>query len=171
MIGSVRTTSEQPEVSFNIASKTLYLCSVRAFVESMAQRVGFSHQQAGHIVLALDEALANVIRHGYRGKESERIWVSVWLVSHDELGQGMKIVIEDDGEQIDPANVRGRDLEDVRPGGLGVHIMRQVMDDVLYEKRVGRGMRLSLTKLINSQAPVCKQNCDGEDCRRDNCNG
>jgi anti-sigma regulatory factor (Ser/Thr protein kinase) len=122
-------------------------------------------------VLALDEALANVIRHGYRGKESERIWVSVWLVSHDELGQGMKIVIEDDGEQIDPANVRGRDLEDVRPGGLGVHIMRQVMDDVLYEKRVGRGMRLSLTKLINSQAPVCKQNCDGEDCRRDNCNG
>lgn len=157
MKGELRATSSKPEVLLNLTSKTIYLCSVRVFAESMAQRMGFTHQQAGHIVLALDEALANVIRHGYHGDESKRIDVAFSHVIHDTLGPGLRIVIEDDGEQIDPANVRGRDLDDVRPGGLGVHIIRQVMDDAVYEQIAGRGMRLTLVKLVNSQAPVCRE--------------
>ncbi len=157
MNSELQAQSREPEVAFTLATKTAYLCSVRAFAESLAIRMGFSHHQAGHIVLALDEALANVIRHGYGGSEHERMSVAFWAVSHAKLGQGLRIVIEDEGEQIDPSNVRGRDLDDVRPGGLGVHIMRQVMDDVVYERRPGRGMRLTLVKLINSQAPVCRE--------------
>jgi anti-sigma regulatory factor (Ser/Thr protein kinase) len=153
----VHRSSTTPEVTLTLVTKTAYLCSVRAFVESYAQRTGFSHHQAGHIVLALDEALANVIRHGYHGSEHERVSVAFWAVSHDTLGPGLQIVIDDEGEQIDPTAVRGRDLDDVKPGGLGVHIMRQVMDDVHYERRPQRGMRLTLVKLINSQAPVCRE--------------
>jgi serine/threonine-protein kinase RsbW len=157
MNSELRTQSSMPEVELSLATKTAYLCSMRAFAESLTQRMGFSHHQAGHIVLALDEALANVIRHGYGGSDQERMTVAFWAVTHETLGAGIRIVIEDEGEQIDPSNVRGRDLEDVRPGGLGVHIMRQVMDDVVYERRRERGMRLTLVKLINSQAPVCRE--------------
>jgi hypothetical protein len=59
---------------------------------------------------------------------------------------GLRIVIEDLGRQTDPGAIKGRDLDDVRPGGLGVHIIREVMDEVVYEKRPGGGMRLTLVK-------------------------
>ena len=63
----------------------------------------------------------------------------------------MLIVIEDEARQIDPAFIKGRELDDVRPGGLGVHIIREVMDVVEYESRDGVGMRLTLFKQLGTQ--------------------
>jgi anti-sigma regulatory factor (Ser/Thr protein kinase) len=47
---------------------------------------------------------------------------------------------------VDPATIRSRDLDDIRPGGLGVHIIHEVMDEVRYERRDSRGMRLTMVK-------------------------
>ena len=49
-------------------------------------------------------------------------------------------------KQVDPESIQPRDLDDIRPGGLGVHIIREVMDEVAYEKRQGPGMRLTMIK-------------------------
>ena len=54
--------------------------------------------------------------------------------------------IRDHGRSVDPSSIKSRDLDDVRPGGLGVHIMRSVMDRVEYRKRGLTGMELSMTK-------------------------
>ena len=47
---------------------------------------------------------------------------------------------------MDPAVIKSRNLDEVRPGGLGVHIIKAVMDEVSYEKRNPIGMRLTMTK-------------------------
>ena len=65
----------------------------------------------------------------------------------------MLIVVEDRAKQVDPETIQPRDLDDIRPGGLGVHIIREIMDHVSYEKRDGGGMRLSMTKHLPSPVP------------------
>ncbi|MDX2115874.1 MAG: ATP-binding protein [Planctomycetota bacterium] len=135
------------ELRVEMLSQPRYLSGARDLVSAVAKRLGFDDQSCGQIALAVDEALCNVIRHGYDRRPDGRIWLSIWPVEHSPSEPlGMKIVIEDEAKQIDPESIRGRDLEDVRPGGLGVHIIRQVMNTVRYEKREKAGMRLVLVK-------------------------
>lgn len=134
-----------PDLSVQMLSRTSLLAPVRCMVVSFAERVGFDETQSGHIALALDEALANVIRHGYRERDDCRIWVHLWQL-HDP--EGLRLVVEDLARQVEPESIRGRDLADIRPGGLGVHLMRSTMDTVRYEKRHEGGMRLTLEKML-----------------------
>jgi anti-sigma regulatory factor (Ser/Thr protein kinase) len=63
-------------------------------------------------------------------------------------------MIEDEAEQVDPCTIKSRCLDEVRPGGLGVHIIREVMDEVAYECRSGGvGMRLTMVKKKISTKP------------------
>lgn len=136
-------------VIVEMLSQPRYLSGARELVAAVAKRFGFDDTACGQIALAVDEALCNVIRHGYGRREDGKIWLSIWPVGSDEKAGrsgGITIVIEDEAAQVDPEKIRGRELEDVRPGGLGVYIIRQVMDSVRYEKRDERGMRLTLTK-------------------------
>ena len=146
-----------PHVKLELVSNPLYLAGAREMVASVARRLGFNEVSCAQIALAVDEALCNVIRHGYAGDESRPIWLGLWPTSVGEE-PGLKIVIEDEARQVEPDAMKGRELEDVRPGGLGVHIIREVMDDVRYEKREHAGMRLTLTKLgdvkVAGEAPV-----------------
>ena len=57
-----------------------------------------------------------------------------------------RFVIEDRAKQVDPATIRSRDLSEVRPGGLGVYIINEVMDDVTYAMRPEGGMSLTMVK-------------------------
>jgi serine/threonine-protein kinase RsbW len=67
--------------------------------------------------------------------------------------KGLEIIILDRGKSIDPTAICGRDLSDIRPGGLGVHIIRSVMDKVQYRQRLGGGMLLRMVK-YGSAAPA-----------------
>ena len=60
----------------------------------------------------------------------------------------MLIRIDDRGKQTEPERIRSRELSEIRPGGLGVHIIKEVMDSVRYEKRSGGGMRLTMVKSV-----------------------
>lgn len=142
----------QPEVRVELASKPAYLCAIRDMTRQFTKRIGFSDDQAHQIVLAVDEALANVMKHGYAGRTDGRIWLELHEYSDASRGRGLRIVVEDEGVQVDPASIKGRDLADIRPGGLGVHIIREVMDKAVYERRERRGMRLTMEKLLSSPA-------------------
>ena len=67
------------------------------------------------------------------------------------------MVIEDEARQVEPESIKGRDLADIRPGGLGVHIIREVTDLAVYEKRAGAGMRLTIEKYVSSPAKSCDE--------------
>ncbi len=138
-----------PHVRIELYSQPRYLSGARDLVSAVAKRFGFDDTACGQLALAVDEALCNVIRHGYDRRPDGRIWVSLWPCSDDEgRPGGIRIVIDDLAHQVDPEKIRGRELEDIRPGGLGVYIIRQVMDAVRYEKRSEGGMRLLMTKLL-----------------------
>lgn len=136
--------TQQPAVRLELLSQPKLLAGARALVAAVAQRYGFSEAECGHISLAVDEALCNVINHGYNRDPDGRIWVSIWPLEEDS--GTIRIVIEDLAPQVDPEMIRPRDLDDVRPGGLGVHIIREIMDEVIYERRGDQGMRLTLVK-------------------------
>jgi anti-sigma regulatory factor (Ser/Thr protein kinase) len=147
--------SGEPHVRLEMRSQPRFLAAARALVSNIAQRLGFNEVHSGQISLAVDEALCNIINHGYQKRTDGPIWVNVW--ANDEGRPTIKIVIEDLARQVDPKVIRSRDLEDVRPGGLGVYIIREVMEDVRYEQREGGGMRLTMSK----QLPVSSNSKPG----------
>lgn len=143
-----------PHVEMRLLSQPRYLCGARDAVSSISRRFGFDDQTAGQLALAVDEALCNIIRHGYGGAADRPIWMRIWPLNAetcDGAAQGIQIVLEDEAEQVDPVKIKSRDLADVRPGGLGVHIIQQIMTAARYEKRHGvqGGMRLIMSKSLD----------------------
>lgn len=144
--------SAEPDLRLEMFSQARYLAAVRAMVAQVAHRLGFADAACSRISLAVDEALCNIIKHGYDRREDGRIWISLSALSTDH--PGIHIVLEDRARQVDPSVIRSRDLDDVRPGGLGVHLIREVMDEVTYAARPGGGMRLTLTKRLPRMLPA-----------------
>ncbi len=140
--------SDKPDIRIELSSNPAYLSGARELISSVCKRLGFDDLTCSKVALAVDEALCNVIRHGYKYEEGKPIWMSLWPLMSDGEVDGIRLVIEDEADQVDPTHMKGRELEDVKPGGLGVHIIRDVMDEVSYEAREGKGMRLTLVKRI-----------------------
>jgi anti-sigma regulatory factor (Ser/Thr protein kinase) len=96
-------------------------------------------------VLAIDEACMNIIQHAYGKEGSGEIRLHLAL-QHDRL----TIELEDDAPCIDPQRVKPRALADVRPGGLGVHFIREIMDEMVFLPCQSKGNRLRLVKRLNT---------------------
>ena len=146
-------TSNPPDIRVQMVSDPTYLSGARDLVSAVARRLGFSEEGCGQIALAVDEALCNVIRHGYDRRSDGRIWVYIWPLeeseSHGSPG-GIRVVIEDEAKQVDPSKIKSRDLDEIRPGVLRAFSMQQVMDHVVFQPREHRstGMRLILVKAV-----------------------
>jgi sigma-B regulation protein RsbU (phosphoserine phosphatase) len=100
------------------------------------------------LVLALDEACANVIRHGFGGGCSDG---RVELVIAREPG-GLRFVLSDSAAGVDPSTVRPRDLDECRPGGLGVSFIDALMDSWQITPIASGGNRLLMRKRWPKQA-------------------
>ena len=133
-------------VEVHINSDPKRIADVRDAGCAFALKLGFSSEQATKIALATDEALVNVIKHGYDGQPGHPIHVRLESVRR-EGRSGLRILITDEARQVDPSEIRGRDLEDIRPGGLGVYLMRSIMDHVQYRVR-DKGMALEMIKFL-----------------------
>jgi anti-sigma regulatory factor (Ser/Thr protein kinase) len=97
---------------------------------------------------AVDEASTNVIKHAYGGRGG------FFEISCDMQGGDIVIRIRDRGKPFDQASVPqpdvNADLEDRKIGGLGIYIMRKMMDEVKYSFDVKQGNRLEMRKTITS---------------------
>lgn len=102
------------------------LCEMRHRVAVAALAAGFNAQATADVVLAIDEACQNIIRHGYHGRGE----VVLELRADDQ--RRLEVQLIDFAAPVDPAKVRSRPFDDLRPGGLGCHFMRAVMDDVAF---------------------------------------
>jgi len=115
-------------VTFDMCSHPRCLPIVRATVGQLAAMVGWDEADSRAIVLAVDEALANVIRHAYHGRVDARVELECH-VGEDEL----RFRIRDTGDPPDPARICAREVGCDKIGGLGTHIIRDVMDTVSYQ--------------------------------------
>ena len=121
------------------SSDTCHLAKVRAEVRAFLGRNGFDECATELMVLALDEACTNVIRHAYAHACKP---VRLEMTAPRGL---VRFVLRDYGRSCDPEKIKGRELGDIRPGGLGVHIIRQAFDSVTYSPQP-KGTRLVLEK-------------------------
>jgi serine/threonine-protein kinase RsbW len=135
-----------------IPSTTEHLKEVREFVSRAAAEVGFLEEDVNNIVLAVDEACTNVIRHAYHYAPDKEITIEV-------LPQRTMLVVRvlDEGQPFDPSAIRSPDLEEhlrqYRKGGLGMHMMKTFMDKVEYQFNPGKKNEVRLTKYL-TQPPT-----------------
>jgi len=113
---------------------------VRTLVRQFVTDAKLPKDQVELIVLGVDEACANIIRHVY-GEETRLIGLCC-----EQLETGVRFRLRDYGENgCEPATWCGRALESVQPGGLGLHLIRTAFDHVDYRPK-RNGMELVLTK-------------------------
>lgn len=141
------------DIELRVLSQPRYACVVRSAIAAAVEKLGVPDDVCGQVMLAVDEAVTNIIRHGYPDRDDGPITVRFAPLESDATRAAFRIVIEDEGEQIESDQIKGRDLDDVRPGGLGVHIIREVMDAVTYTPRREGGMRVEMTKAVELPAP------------------
>lgn len=122
-------------------SDSCNLAEVRKSVRTFLSEAGFDECETELLVLALDEACTNIIRHAYGGETKP---VRLEMV---RLKEKVRFTLRDYGRSCDPKHIKSRALEDVRPGGVGVHIIKQAFDHVAYEPQA-RGTKLTLEKNI-----------------------
>ncbi|MDJ0852116.1 MAG: ATP-binding protein [Myxococcota bacterium] len=120
------------------------LAGVRAAVRKLVVEVGCTDAAAVDIVMAVDEACQNIIRHAYRGGEPGDIVLRI-----ERAGGNLVFSLVDFAPRVDPRKVKPRDLDDVRPGGLGTFLIREVMDSADFvEPPPGCGNLLRMVKRI-----------------------
>jgi len=115
-------------------------------VGKVSERIGFEAEEVDKLVLAVDEACTNVIRHAYANRSDGRI-ILTFTLGLDYF----EIIIRDFGNGADPATFQGRDLDQVRPGGLGTHFIKSAVDKVEYNVPPGGGMLLKMVKFMPKQ--------------------
>jgi anti-sigma regulatory factor (Ser/Thr protein kinase) len=136
-------------VSLDIPADPASLFLVRALLRKLSENIGFSARDTDLLVLAIDEACTNVIRHAYRNSPDQRI-VLTFMVDLDYL----EIHIRDFGAASDPATFQSRNLDEVRPGGLGIHFIKSAVDKIEYEHPPEGGMLLKMIKFRPRQEMV-----------------
>lgn len=133
---------------FVINSDTKNLGTVRSFVLGiLGKHKGFKACE-NKIVLAVDEAVTNIIEHGY-GKNGQ----GTIELEAECNSDSFKIVIRNDGKLFDPDQVPRVDLNDhFKQGkrrGLGIFLMRQIMDEIKYRCQNGVKNELTLIKYVD----------------------
>jgi serine/threonine-protein kinase RsbW len=132
-------------IQLSVLSHPKNLSRIREVMRKVTQTIGFSEEDSDHIILAVDEACSNIIKHSYMNDSQKKIDLCIEL--HDKE---FRIQITDYGKQGDIKQMEPRDLEDIKPGGLGVYIMSQVMDSVEYDCSSAKQNQISMTKRLNS---------------------
>lgn len=121
-------------------SESRYLHMVHQLTKNLAETTGFEPVEAEQIALAVDEAATNVIQHAYGGKPGREI-----EIHFDPEGDSLDIVILHEGKPLESVPVPEFDLDKLvaerRKGGLGLTIMRQMMDKVEHG-RAGTGKNM-----------------------------
>jgi serine/threonine-protein kinase RsbW len=137
---------ESHKYSFELKSDLSELKTLFKHLNKVGQATGLSEACVTDINICLDELFTNIVSYGF-GDDLEHI--VRFAMNLDEHVLTLKI--EDDGIPFNPLEKKDPeipdDLIDVRIGGLGIHIVRKLMDDIYYERKDGTN-KLTLIKFI-----------------------
>jgi anti-sigma regulatory factor (Ser/Thr protein kinase) len=145
-------------LKLELTSNPEILSVVRSAVTCLATNMGFPDADTRALTRAVDEALANVIRHAYSNRPGQpiellcrRIDVRVDEHAENKSRPALEIVLVDRGPAANCKSFCGRPLDEVRPGGLGMHFIQSGADVVQYSRRLRRN-QLRLVKFLPAQA-------------------
>ena len=131
----------------SVPSSPENLSIIRQFVVRVGERAGLPEREVDELELAVDEACANVIEHAYGNDRSEEIAIRAVLDA-----DAVTITIVDSGRGFDAAGVPQEGVGELaarrRKGGLGIRLIRSLMDEVHYEIEPGRKNELRMSKRL-----------------------
>lgn len=131
--------------SVRFAAKFEFLDEIRDFVGDIAREGGFGKKDVYNTQLATDEAASNIIEHAYEGVRDGVLDILCGMEN-----DAIKIVLIDYGESFDPSVIPvpdlKADLSERKIGGLGIFLMRKLMDEVHYESREDKSNILTMIK-------------------------
>lgn len=134
------TRQTDAALSLKITSDTANVAPARQAVEKLCADAGFDAKSTQDIGLAVNEALANIIRHAYGNATDQPIELNA-RVDGDEL----RISMRDWGSGENPEALPMKPSLELRPGGLGLLCMRQIMDSIVFTPQRD-GMLLTMTR-------------------------
>ena len=144
----MKTSASFP--SLRIAAKLENLAAIRRFVEEAAAALGIDPATVTDIVLAVDEAASNIVVHGYQGQPGT-IEIEV-----KRERDALLIYLRDEASPFDPTSVGAPDLtvplEQRATGGMGIHLIRQIMDKVVHRITSQGGNELLLVKRLEENS-------------------
>ena len=128
---------------FEVEPEAEKLSPLRKKLRLLFEEAGFDAKAVNDLLLCVDEVLVNVIRHGYGGQccRDDKIHISF-----SDLRDRAEILIEDQSPCFDPRKVPAPKLPSEKPGGLGIHFIRTLTDELHYEALKPAGNRLRLVK-------------------------
>jgi anti-sigma regulatory factor (Ser/Thr protein kinase) len=119
---------------------------ISLWLRDAARDLGLPYEVAFGLDLAVHEAVENVVRHGRQEGAPHRVRLGI-----RSDGKRVEVVITDDASEFDPRSmptpVAPLRIEDVIPGGQGIHLMRQFTDEMLYRREGGRNV-LTLVRVL-----------------------
>ena len=131
--------------SYTFPARFEFLDEIRDLVADIARKGGFSEKAIYSLQLAADEAASNIIEHAYEGMADASLELECAM-----RGAEIVITFRDNGKPFDPAGVKApnlsSDLSERQVGGLGIYLMRKLMDNVNYESNPRTGNVLTMTK-------------------------
>jgi serine/threonine-protein kinase RsbW len=134
-----------------IANETRYLASVREAVRDVVECSGFPADQLNKLTLAVDESVTNVMEHAYEDDLEGELFIEIVLEASPD---SFSAVIRDHGKRFDPTTVPVPNLrshvDEGRRHGLGIFLMKQIMDEVTYTSFPEGHNELRLVKRIDS---------------------
>lgn len=133
-----RPEEEIDIVELRVPCKAEWVALARLSVAAVASRLHFSIDEIEDIKLAVAEACTNAIQHANGSAFIE--------IKCEALTDRLRISVRDHGRGTRPESIHSRDLEDERVGGLGVFLIRSLMDDVTYDVNPEHGTQLVMTK-------------------------
>lgn len=120
---------------------------VRELVRQGVDQGAFPVHYLNRLQIAVDEAITNIIEHGYAGVAAGTAAIRMTLLVD---GRSFRITIEDNGASFDPEEIADVDIEQHvrtgKTGGLGVFLMRRIMDHIEYHYDAGKRNQLILVK-------------------------
>jgi serine/threonine-protein kinase RsbW len=132
-----------------IKSVTDSLAEVREFTKSAANECGFPEETSGKIMLAVDEACTNIIKHAYKFSPEGNILITIKFKESK-----LVISITDEGMHFDPEKVPEPNLREYykqkRVGGLGMYLIKKLMDEVNYSTLSGSKNQVVLVKYLSN---------------------
>ena len=139
-------TLEQ-KFSLQVPSSTRNLVMIRGFVTQVAEQAGLDERERSRLELAVDEACSNVIEHAYGNDSQKEVTVRA---NFDE--DALRISVIDTGASFDPDSVPqealGKMVEKRRTGGLGMRLIKSLMDEVSYVIEPGQKNELHMVKKV-----------------------
>jgi anti-sigma regulatory factor (Ser/Thr protein kinase) len=137
-------------ISFTIPNKLDYLDTAQFFVREVARTIGFKGNSLNQIDIAMEEAVANIMKHAYDAEESK-----TFDIICKKIPEGIEIILKEMGMPFDPSRIAKfnltKNLDDLSTEGLGVYMIQKVMDDLSFHNLGHQGKETHMIKYLREK--------------------